>query len=139
MLIFSVLEYDAQLGIATLEWNGDTVSVDTSNLLTRSTHNEEQVESGLRIRIGEMVNVIGYLTPLPLSSHEKQNQENQNQETGNVRQRNGRRQESKVVVKAVMWWSAGRMSNQMREEWERVVTARLALPKQQQQQQLYPP
>lgn len=94
-----MLHYDVSTACVTLEFEGAQIMADVSNLLSTQL---EFGEITIKVRIGEVVNVIGYV-----------------EETDHT--------EQGLVIRAIMYWSPGRMSRKMLLNYGKIVAARYEL------------
>lgn len=86
---------------AVLEYAGSRIRVDISNLLTTYL---EFGEVSIKVKVGEVVNVIGYVEELSPFL--------------------GGGSSEGLVIRAIMYWSPGRMSQEMLLNYGKIVAAR---------------
>lgn len=106
-----MLAYDATTATATLEWNESKVDVDITAVLTTASQdrNARSLDS-LKVRIGDLVNVIGYVETTTLQP---------------CRSSVGPSfKGDSLIIRALLWWNAGRMTSSMQQAYEDVVKDR---------------
>jgi hypothetical protein len=95
ILTDSILAYDVQHAMMTLEADGETRDIEISGLLVSRAEGEE---ASLRVVIGECVHIIGY-AEMHAETHE-------------------------CIVRAIMCWSAGRMTASDKAKYTDIVRMR---------------